>query len=191
MAATGRTSSRLLVVLALCAATAWVLPGRRTWVSAGSRAPGGRPRRPALRAAGGDSGEFDFGEYEAPSGVVVEDAEEEENPDLAPPEAEVFLQRETGNHVCGNCGWEYSAFWGFEDYAPGTAFKDLPSNFRCPECRVSKDQFKVVVEEVAGFADNQDYGFGFNTWTAGQKNIIIWGGLGVGFFALLGGYLLD
>ena len=62
-----------------------------------------------------------------------------------------------------------------------------------------KDDFAVVIEEVAGFAENQDYGVGFNTWTSGQKahggkvlktrqGIVIWGALAVGAFLLLSAY---
>eukprot|EP00175_Furcellaria_lumbricalis_P000805 FN605719.1.p2 GENE.FN605719.1~~FN605719.1.p2 ORF type:complete len:61 (+),score=1.41 FN605719.1:123-305(+) len=37
---------------------------------------------------------------------------------------------------------------------------------------------------IAGFADNQKYGLGSNTLTAGQKSAIIFGGLSRLFFAL-------
>eukprot|EP00439_Symbiodinium_sp_Y106_P037781 s4465_g4.t1 len=51
-----------------------------------------------------------------------------------------------------------------------SGLQDLPSSWRCPQCQVSKDEFQAVIEEVAGFAENQDYGVGFNTWTSGQKD---------------------
>ena len=156
----------------------------------GARVPAQALRGATLREAGG-SGEFDFGEYDAPVGVSISEAAEEDAPDLAPPEAEIFLQRETGVWECKNCGYEYNRVWGEGNISPGTDWKDVPDNFRCPKCRVSKDQFEARMEEVAGFADNQDYGLGFNTMTGGQKGIFIWGTLGLLFMGLLGGYLLD
>eukprot|EP00913_Durusdinium_trenchii_P028769 g26980.t1 len=51
-----------------------------------------------------------------------------------------------------------------------------------------KADFQPVIEEVAGFAENQDYGIGFNTWTAGQKGIVIWGFLGLAALGLLSAY---
>ncbi|CAE7235501.1 rub [Symbiodinium sp. CCMP2592] len=135
-----------------------------------------------------DSGEFDFGEYDAPMGVSVMEAEEEEKAELAPPEAEVFMTRETGRYDCQNCGYEYNPLFGEGNYGPGTKFEDLPSSWRCPQCQVSKDEFQAVIEEVAGFAENQDYGVGFNTWTSGQKGVIIWGLLAGGAALLLSAY---
>lgn len=207
------------LLLPLCGCAAWLCPrggaastaaqalGAR-WEGSRSGLRGSAPaaavvaaapvqRWPALRAGktGGefDSGEFDFGKFEVPEGgVSIADSEElEEGPELAPPEAEVFLERETGVFECTNCGYEYNPNWGGGTAGPGTAFKDLPTNWRCPDCKVSKDRFKPQTEQVAGFADNQDFGFGFNTLTAGQKGIAIWGGLALGFLALLSGYLLD
>jgi hypothetical protein len=48
-----------------------------------------------------------------------------------------------------------------------------------------------VVEEIPGFEVNQGYGFGTNSWTAGQKNLAIFGGLAVFFLLFLGGYALS
>lgn len=42
----------------------------------------------------------------------------------------------------------------------------------------------------AGFAENQDYGFGGNSMTEGQKSNLIFGGLFAGFVLLMSGYLL-
>lgn len=46
-------------------------------------------------------------------------------------------------YVCDVCGWEYDPAVGDPDHdiAPGTAFEDLPEDFVCPLCGVSKDQF--------------------------------------------------
>ena len=48
-------------------------------------------------------------------------------------------------YVCEVCGWVYDPAVGDPDngIAPGTAFEDLPADFVCPLCGVSKDQFKA------------------------------------------------
>ncbi len=45
--------------------------------------------------------------------------------------------------VCDVCGWEYDEDEGFTelDIEPGTAFDELPDDFECPHCAVSKDNF--------------------------------------------------
>eukprot|EP00980_Cylindrotheca_fusiformis_P010791 scaffold2442_cov146-Cylindrotheca_fusiformis.AAC.6 len=68
---------------------------------------------------------------------------------------------------------------------------ELPADWRCPVCRASKDAFEEVVEEIPGFEVNQGYGFGSNAWTAGQKNLAIFGGLGFFFLLFLSGYALS
>merc|ERR1711966_580863 len=74
---------------------------------------------------------------------------------------------------------------------PGTAYEDLPSNWRCPTCRASKDNFAEKVETIPGFEVNQGYGFGTNSMTTGEKNTLIWGSI-AGFFLLsIGGYALS
>ena len=49
---------------------------------------------------------------------------------------------------------------------------------RCPRCRASKDSFQAVTITIAGFSENQGYGFGGNEMTEGDKNLAIFGGLG-------------
>lgn len=45
--------------------------------------------------------------------------------------------------VCNVCGWTYDEELGDEEYgiAPGTKFEDLPEDFVCPLCGVSKEDF--------------------------------------------------
>lgn len=106
---------------------------------------------------------------------------------------EVFMKRSTGKHKCNVCDWEFDETKG-DSYMiggmiqPGTSFDDLPSNYRCPTCRASKDNFMEITEEIPGFEVNQGYGFGTNSMTAGQKNLIIFGGLGLFFILFLAGY---
>lgn len=109
---------------------------------------------------------------------------------------EVFMTKSTGLHKCSNCDWEYDEEKGDKMMiggmvVPGTKFEELPSNWRCPVCRASKDSFIEVVEEIPGFEVNQGYGFGTNAWTAGQKNLAIFGGLGVFFALFLSGYAMS
>lgn len=109
---------------------------------------------------------------------------------------EVFMKKSTGKHQCTNCDWEFDETKGDSMMIggmikPGTAFSELPADWRCPVCRASKDAFVEVVEEIPGFEVNQGYGFGTNSWTAGQKNAAIFGGLALFFFLFIGGYALS
>jgi rubredoxin len=111
-------------------------------------------------------------------------------------EQEVFMKKSTGKHKCSNCDWEYDVLKGDAmmiggQIKPNTPFSDLPSNWRCPVCRASKDSFIELVEEIPGFEVNQGYGFGTNSWTAGQKNLAVFGGLGAFFVLFLSGYALS
>ena len=109
---------------------------------------------------------------------------------------EVFMKKSTGKHQCTNCDWEYDQEKGDSmmiggTIKPGTAFSELPSNWRCPVCRASKDSFKELVEEIPGFEVNQGYGFGTNSWTSGQKNLAVFGGLAAFFLLFLSGYAMN
>ena len=69
---------------------------------------------------------------------------------------EVFMKRSTGFHKCSNCDWQYDekkgdSFMIGGMIKPDTTFADLPSNWRCPTCRASKDNFSEVTEEIPGF----------------------------------------
>ena len=46
-------------------------------------------------------------------------------------------------YVCDVCGWEYDEELGYPEggIAPGTKWEDVPEDFECPLCSVSKDQF--------------------------------------------------
>jgi len=109
---------------------------------------------------------------------------------------EVFMKKSTGKHQCTNCDWEYDETKGDAMMIggmikPDTPFAELPSNWRCPVCRASKDSFVEIVEEIPGFEVNQGYGLGTNSWTAEQKNLAIFGGLAAFFLLFLSGYALN
>jgi rubredoxin len=109
---------------------------------------------------------------------------------------EVFMTKSTGKFGCTNCDWVYDETKGDTMMIggmvkPGTTFEELPSNWRCPVCRASKDSFKEELIEIPGFEVNQGYGFGTNSMTAGQKNGLIFGGLGFFFVLFLSGYAMN
>ena len=106
---------------------------------------------------------------------------------------EVFMKKSTGFHKCTNCDWQYDQTKGDSMMIggmikPDTKFGDLPADWRCPVCRASKDAFVEVVEEIPGFEVNQGYGFGANSWSSGQKNLAVFGSLGLFFVLFIGGY---
>ena len=47
-------------------------------------------------------------------------------------------------YVCNACGYVYDPQKGDSGagIAPGTSFDDLPDNWQCPLCSVSKDEFE-------------------------------------------------
>merc|ERR1711976_218978 len=107
--------------------------------------------------------------------------------------AEKFMEINEGKFECQACGYLYEPEKGdkFAGIQPGTEFSNLPDNFSCPACRSPKSQFKNIKKVIAGFADNQKYGFGGNSLTGGQKNLLIFGVLGFSFLLLLSGYFLE
>lgn len=49
---------------------------------------------------------------------------------------------------CRVCGYIYDPEKGDPDNGikPGTLFKDLPEDWKCPECGVDKEQFEEIIE---------------------------------------------
>lgn len=106
---------------------------------------------------------------------------------------EKFAVLNTGIHECRSCGYRYDEAVGDLSYPipAGLPFDKLPDDWRCPTCGAAKSFFESRSLEIAGFAENQQYGFGGNTLTSGQKALLIYGGLALGFFFFLSGYLLQ
>ncbi len=50
---------------------------------------------------------------------------------------------------CGTCGFIYDEAEGLPEagFPPGTRFEDIPDNWECPDCGMSKAQFEPYVEE--------------------------------------------
>jgi hypothetical protein len=72
----------------------------------------------------------------------------------------------------------------------GTAFEELPLNWRCPVCSAPKKQFSNIgpVNSPSGFKENLNFGLGVNRLTPGQKNILIFGALALGFMFFISLY---
>mmetsp|Transcript_3153 Transcript_3153/g.9740 ORF Transcript_3153/g.9740 Transcript_3153/m.9740 type:complete len:203 (+) Transcript_3153:47-655(+) len=98
-----------------------------------------------------------------------------------------------GEYECQSCMYQYSPKKG-DDFYPvsaGTQFKDLPEDWNCPVCGASKSKFKSTGRQVAGFEQNQGYGFGTNSMTEGEKSRLIYGSLALFFVFFLAGYFLE
>lgn len=107
--------------------------------------------------------------------------------------AEKFIEIDEGNYECPTCNYVYEKSKGefLSGIKSGTAFEDLPANFRCPSCKTPKSAFVPIKKVIAGFADNQSYGIGTNSLTGGQKSALIYGGLALFFLLFLSGYLIN
>ncbi|NDJ17675.1 rubredoxin [Myxacorys almedinensis] len=95
-------------------------------------------------------------------------------------------------YECAACGYDYEPVKGDDRrrIASGTAFEDLPTDWKCPVCGAPKSRFSSIGPAGApsGFKENLGYGLGVNTLTPGQKNILIFGGLIAAFLLFLGMY---
>lgn len=115
--------------------------------------------------------------------TVTASGEDEQKP-LTPQEMDRF--------ECRACGYTYEPAKG-DDRArisAGTAFEELPINWRCPVCSAPKKQFSNIgpVGAPSGFKENLSYGLGVNVLTPGQKNVLIFGALALGFLFFLSLY---
>ena len=99
------------------------------------------------------------------------------------------------SYECRSCGYVYVPSKGDNqgNIPAGTLFTELPSDWRCPVCGVRKTQFVNVGAQGApsGFAENLNYGLGVNRLTPAQKNLLIFGALGLGFLFFLSLYGLN
>ena len=69
--------------------------------------------------------------------------------------------------------------------------QNLPEDWQCPICGAAGATFQSRARVVAGFAENQGYGLGGNSLTSGQKSLLIYGSLLVGFAFFILGYFLQ
>lgn len=65
------------------------------------------------------------------------------NPPETIPPGEVTFKTASGKYVCSVCGYVYDPAVGDPKggIPPGTAFEDLPDDWRCPRCRQPKSKF--------------------------------------------------
>lgn len=117
--------------------------------------------------------------------MTSEPSEAMESADLATTqdEATAAEQAALDAYECKSCGYQYEPLKGDNrsKIAAGTAFQDLPADWRCPVCGVGKSRFTNVgpVGSPSGFKENLNYGLGVNRMTPGQKNILIFGAMAV------------
>ncbi|KAK9732785.1 hypothetical protein RND81_04G022000 [Saponaria officinalis] len=105
---------------------------------------------------------------------------------------EKFAVLNTGIYECRSCGYKYDEAAGDPSYPvpPGLPFGKLPDDWRCPTCGAAKSFFDSKSVEIAGFAQNQQFGLGGNSLTSGQKAVLIYGSLFLFFGLFLSGYFL-
>lgn len=55
-------------------------------------------------------------------------------------------EKKRNQYTCTLCGWEYDEEQGYPEggIAPGTKWEDIPEEFKCPICKVGKEQFKKI-----------------------------------------------
>mmetsp|Transcript_31146 Transcript_31146/g.101519 ORF Transcript_31146/g.101519 Transcript_31146/m.101519 type:complete len:187 (-) Transcript_31146:1169-1729(-) len=130
--------------------------------------------------------EVELGEAEA---SAVAKGISRDNPELR----ESFATIGAGTFECSSCQYEYDPKVGDPEYPvmKGTQFRNLPEDWACPVCGATPNKFFSNAKEVAGFEQNQGYGFGTNTMTGGQKSLLIYGSLAFFFALFIAGYALD
>jgi rubredoxin len=108
---------------------------------------------------------------------------------------EVIETEDLDRHECRSCGYTYEPLKGDDrsQIAQGTPFAALPKGWRCPVCGAPTSQFSNVgpLGQPSGFKENLKYGLGVNVLTPGQKNLLIFGALAVGFVLLISLYGLQ
>ncbi|HEY9691281.1 MAG TPA: rubredoxin [Oculatellaceae cyanobacterium] len=103
--------------------------------------------------------------------------------------------KELDQYECRACGYTYEPEKGDSknNIPPGTTFDELPLNWRCPVCGAKTTAFQNLgpVGSPSGFKENLNYGLGVNRLTPAQKNLLIFGALGLGVLFFLSLYGLQ
>jgi rubredoxin len=109
--------------------------------------------------------------------------------------AETNVNAPDDRYECRACGYTYEPDKGDpkNGIAPGTAFDDLSITWKCPVCGAKKKAFSNIGPKGAasGFKENLGYGLGVNTLTPAQKNLLIFGALGLAVIFFLSLYSLN
>ncbi|XP_020402904.1 rubredoxin [Zea mays] len=106
---------------------------------------------------------------------------------------EKFAVLNTGVHECRSCGYRYDQAAGDPSYPvpPGLPFAQLPDDWWCPTCGATQSSFESKSVEIVGFAQNQQFGLGDNSLTFGQKGLLIYDNLLIGFLFFISRYFLQ
>jgi rubredoxin len=107
------------------------------------------------------------------------------------PESVITEPKDMDRYECKACGYIYEPVKGDgRSIAPGVEFEDLPADWRCPVCSSRASAFVNLgpAGNPSGFKENLGYGLGVNTLTPGQKNILIFGALGLAVLFFLSLY---
>jgi len=95
-------------------------------------------------------------------------------------------------YECRACGYIYEPLKGDDSSGidAGVSFPEIYDSWKCPVCTAPKRQFSNIgpAGNPSGFKENLGYGLGVNVLTPGQKNILIFGSLLIGFFFFLSLY---
>lgn len=187
-----KLTTALLLAACLSSAEGFTAPRPQSFKSASTMVLRSEPEQPTTAGPTDSIDPMEEEELDSETKLMLEKARRADELRAQ----EVFMTKSTGLYGCSNCDWEYDVAKGDTmmiggQVQPGTAFEDLPSNWRCPVCRASKDSFEEKLIEIPGFEVNQGYGFGTNSMTAGEKNSLIFGGLGIFFVLFLSGYALS
>ena len=130
-----------------------------------------------------------------PAGGRAEEQAEASAADGADEEAKPLTPAEMDAYECRSCGYTYEPTKGDSrsKTPPGVPLRELSASWRCPVCGASRSQFSNIgpVGTASGFKSNLSYGFGVNTLTPGQKNLLIFGALGLGVLFFLSLYGLQ
>ncbi len=95
---------------------------------------------------------------------------------------------------CRACGYTYDPNKGDpkNKIIAGTPFTALPATWKCPVCGAKQGAFtNIGTTATSGFKENLRYGIGVNNMSPEQKNLLIFGGLGIGFILFLSLYTLN
>jgi rubredoxin len=112
-------------------------------------------------------------------------------------EAAIVIEdtREIDCFECRSCGYTYEPERGDPKggIAAGTPFDDISIVWRCPVCSAKKSAFNNIGPKykASGFKENLGYGFGVNTMTPSQKNVLIFTALALGIVFFLSLYTLN
>ncbi|MDJ0724178.1 MAG: rubredoxin [Prochloraceae cyanobacterium] len=111
------------------------------------------------------------------------------------PTEKTLAEQAPASYECRSCGYVYEPSKGDEktNIPAGVTFEELPEKWRCPVCGIGKNAFTNIgaIDAPSGFAENLNYGFGVNRMTPGQKNLLIFGALALGFLFFMSLYGLN